>query len=518
MISPADTDRLEDYLSGRLTRAEAAALEAELVANPALAKALVALAYEDAVLAKWASAGRVAGTGAGARPGAPRARLVSRRRALGAAAAVLAAASVWWLVHLVGGNGARPGSDPHGGTVAVLSRSVGAVWGAGARAPAPGDEVAGGPLRLESGVAQFDMRGGATVVIEGPAEFDLRGPGALFCRRGRLRARLAGPPHDFRVETPACAVVDRGTEFGVEVDPAGATEVHVFEGAVEVTGAGQATPLRAGRGVRVPAGKNPEGVAFRGDEFLGSRELDQLLNREPGSPADRWLAHSKQLRGDPRVLLYYPFDGPAPADGRVRNHAAGGDRGPDGTIAGCRWAEGRWPGKSALEFRAPGDGIRVNVPDPLGSFTLAAWVRVDRLDRVYNGLLLSDGWDHGALHWQLDWRGQLIVAGGGMFWCTSPPVVAPDQFGHWLLLVATRDARTGTVTQYVNGRAVVTARGESTDPVRIGSARLGDWAPPADARNPVRTLAGRLDELLIVRAALTGAEVRAMYHAGRPGF
>lgn len=499
MISPSDADRLDAYLDGRLSVTEVAALEEELIADPDLAKALVERAYEAAALATWAAAPE---------PPAP-ARRRPRRAVL--AAAALAVVCAGWLLHLAGRNG-PPEPGPRGETVGVLTRTGGAVWGAGALAPAPGDEVPKGTLRLEAGVAQLEMRGGASVVIEGPADVELRTPDRVACRRGKLWVRLTAPPHDFRIETPTCTVADRGTEFGLEVDAAGATEVHVIEGAVEVT-AGRPTTVGAGRGVWIGRGNDPERIEFRADEFLGARALDQLLAPAPGTPAERWPAHTRRLRTDPRVALYYPFDNPLPANGQIRN---GAPQGPDGTVVGCRWAEGRWPDKSALEFRTAGDAVRLNVAEPLRSFSLAAWVRLDRLDRVYNGLLMGDGWDIGCLHWQLDWRGQLIVAARGEFQCVSPTIVTPDRLGRWMLLVATRDARTGTVTQYVNGRVVATARGDAGAPVHIGSASLGGWVPPADARNPVRTLDGRLDEFLIVRTALTGDEVRALYQAGRP--
>ena len=36
--------------------------------------------------------------------------------------------------------------------------------------------------------------------------------------------------------------------------------------------------------------------------------------------------------------------------------------GSDGTVVGCQWTEGRWPGKKALEFQQVSDRVRLKMP------------------------------------------------------------------------------------------------------------------------------------------------------------
>jgi hypothetical protein len=61
--------------------------------------------------------------------------------------------------------------------------------------------------------------------------------------------------HGFAVQTPSARVVDLGTEFGVVVDAAGASETHVLRGTVECTPTqgGNPTRLAAGQAARVDA-------------------------------------------------------------------------------------------------------------------------------------------------------------------------------------------------------------------------------------------------------------------------
>jgi hypothetical protein len=81
--------------------------------------------------------------------------------------------------------------------------------------------------------------------------------------RGRISAVAAGAAHGFVVQTPNARVTDLGTEFGVGVTLAGATEVDVFQGQVQVaqvsaggntSPAATATTLSAGQAAFVANG------------------------------------------------------------------------------------------------------------------------------------------------------------------------------------------------------------------------------------------------------------------------
>ena len=70
--------------------------------------------------------------------------------------------------------------------------------------------------------------------IEGPAEFTPRSADRIEFVRGRLVAYVPRQARGFTVGTPSAEVVDLGTEFGVEVDAQGGTDLHVIRGRVEV--------------------------------------------------------------------------------------------------------------------------------------------------------------------------------------------------------------------------------------------------------------------------------------------
>ncbi len=115
-----------------------------------------------------------------------------------------------------------------------------------------------GSLELESGTAELTFTQGTRVIVEGPALLEVVSARLLRLDRGKLVARVTPRAIGFTVTTPSVDVVDLGTEFGVEVDEKGKTDVHVLEGKVEVTpgnvvGAGKTVSQKvvAGQAVRV---------------------------------------------------------------------------------------------------------------------------------------------------------------------------------------------------------------------------------------------------------------------------
>ena len=146
---------------------------------------------------------------------------------------------------------------------ARLARAANAVWGV---AHSPGGEtlLSGQRLTLQRGSAEIIFNGQARVILEGPAELTIVDAAACRLAEGKLTAQVPAPARGFKVHTPDGTVTDLGTEFGVYVktateieEPVGEqeqpatagpqqvgkqapiTEVHVFKGEVNITGADQ---------------------------------------------------------------------------------------------------------------------------------------------------------------------------------------------------------------------------------------------------------------------------------------
>ncbi len=118
--------------------------------------------------------------------------------------------------------------------LAVVLELDGARWGtADGPTPAEGGILPARRLRLLAGRATLALLNGVVLTLEGSADLDLVSPDRVFCRRGRLRARVPEGAEGFVVASPASAVADLGTEFGLNVEDDGRSRVMVFEGEAE---------------------------------------------------------------------------------------------------------------------------------------------------------------------------------------------------------------------------------------------------------------------------------------------
>ena len=120
--------------------------------------------------------------------------------------------------------------------------------------------LSGEPLKIDSGTIELELNTGTKLVVEGPADWSVDGRNSVSLRAGKLIARVPVNALGFTVQTPIAKIVDLGTEFGVETDDKGATEVQVFKGKVELRPSsklenpklfGAVTTLTAGEARRV---------------------------------------------------------------------------------------------------------------------------------------------------------------------------------------------------------------------------------------------------------------------------
>jgi len=114
--------------------------------------------------------------------------------------------------------------------VATLDEAVHARWDQ----PPADPNLHPGPLFLKEGFAKLTFRQGAEVVLQAPCAFDLSSRNKMVLRHGTLTAQVPAQAHGFAIKTPQSTVTDFGTEFGVQVQASAVSEVHVFDGRVQV--------------------------------------------------------------------------------------------------------------------------------------------------------------------------------------------------------------------------------------------------------------------------------------------
>ena len=202
-------------------------------------------------------------------------------------------------------------SDVRG--VAVLAHSADADWGDSRKSPEVGSPLAAGNFKLKRGLVQIEFLSGATIIVEAPADFQLASSMKLTCNLGRMRAKVPSQAHGFTIDTPKYSAVDLGTEFTVQVDNQGESEIHVLEGEVELWDRRSARAelkelLTTGRGMRSDSSGGLTPIANAASSFPGSEQVLKLSQAELQHRFSEWQAFSNKLRNNPNVLAYYGFD------------------------------------------------------------------------------------------------------------------------------------------------------------------------------------------------------------------
>ncbi|MAI69633.1 MAG: iron dicitrate transport regulator FecR [Rhodopirellula sp.] len=412
--------------------------------------------------------------------------------------------------------------------IALVTRLVDVTWQDAEYEFTVGDALSAGVVGLDSGVAQIEFFCGATVILEGPAKLVLESSTVARLQSGRLRAQVPPAARGFQIHADELRVVDLGTEFGVAVSD-GEADLQVFDGEVELHQPnGEQRLVSAGNAITHAAGGVVEAAELTPDEFLGLEALDDRVRNQKEDRYQRWLRHSMELRKDPRIITYYSMEQDRDWKRKLASSVVPENRDLDGAIVGAKRVVGRWPQKSAIEFKRPGDRIRVNIPGQFGSLTFACWVKIDSLDRWFNSLFLTDSYQRGEPHWQILDTGQLFFSvrrgggpGKGHHKVLSPPFWDASLSGRWLHLATTYDVETKITRHFLNGEKLC----EEPIPDKlfvqqtcVGKATIGNWSSPTrpEADFAIRNLNGSMDEFMLFRDALKPNEIRELFIQGRP--
>lgn len=385
---------------------------------------------------------------------------------------------------------------PH--LVAHVSRLQEAQWAAGQGSLRRGSHLMSGQqLVLTAGLAEIQFVNGPTMILDGPAEIVLLDDGRARLNAGKITGLVHQAKQQLKVETKLASVVDLGTQFGVDVDLQRGVSVYVMRGSVKVvpnsSGAHEIV-LRQGEAWSSGAEQSNPPVADKLRE-----QFAWTLNVASESDPQDLIARYEELRTRGDVVAHYDFEPDSAAPGRLRNRALTSTK-FDGKI-GAPWTTGHGAQATALDFTGSESHVVVALPDAYESLTLMASLRIAGHGR-FQGVLMSDGWDEpGKLHWQIaSGRMQLAL-------CDEP-----DSFSSyvmpldtWVRPAVVIDARQRLLTHYINGEFAGSSKMENPPQIVIGSARIGSWN---DRGQSERNLLGQIDELLILKRALSAGEIR----------
>ncbi|WP_442508861.1 LamG-like jellyroll fold domain-containing protein [Novipirellula sp. SH528] len=409
-------------------------------------------------------------------------------------------------------------------SIAILAQTSEDVWHGNIEPPLL---LSPGRLQLESGLAEIRVYNGVTLYLEGPVDLDLITLDHAHLRHGKLRASVAEQAEGFTVTTDAVRLVDRGTEFAISAGEDGRSQVHVFDGLVDLYPSDKQTPDDVGGRAVV------EGESVEVDPSFETRETEFALDRFPSAQSmdqsvanrfERWQAWSTEFAKRPDLLVYYNFE-EFGEQGNGRNTVVdlASEKPINATVVGCETLTGRWPQKKALGFYNPADRLRVRIPGRWPNLTMACWVRLDELRGVNQALLLTDSFNAWQPHWQIAKEGVLKLGIGQdtvkesrRMRSPSAPLKELAPLGRWMHLATVYNSKQKTVEHYVNGIQAGSNVLPVAEPLHIGTAEIGNWLQPRQTGDePIRNLDGRIDEFMLFRSALDAETIKEIYKAGR---
>jgi hypothetical protein len=421
--------------------------------------------------------------------------------------------------------------------IAEVAKTLGATLVANEKPIDVGAKLHAGSFVVGRGVAEVSFAAGARIIVEGPAKLELLTAQHARIISGRVVANVPQQALGFTLHSDAASFVDLGTEFAVEVNSAGLTSVHVFDGEVAlVSDKKSKTPsrtLQRGLASEIAADGSVRNIVFDESGFLrrvpsSAYELAVLKSR----PLAYWrldqLTANEALESEGRLAVRtVPSNGAAVAD-----HSA----------AGVKLTVPRF----AARFSGDHDGIDIAADAALGMVTKCtceAWVlpsdapigpqRVfSTFDRPRSGLAI--GVVNGYWYALPDNDLRFHLTTYGDYDCLSATSIRANE---WVHLAATIDEG-GIPALYVNGRPVSRrfrpsdVVGGSAAPAKTpvawsadgptpvgrtsgGVARIGRNPVGADGQISPERWAGEISNVAIYDRVLPPDEIRQHFEATR---
>ena len=387
-----------------------------------------------------------------------------------------------------------------------------------------GNYLQGQIVKFDQGLINLEFENGVETVIEGPAEFKIIDEMKMVVKAGKIKANVPKSGHGFTIETDNVDIVDLGTVFGVEVID-GKVDVQVIDGLVKLQeNKKDIREITAGRAVSIDNKKEIQKLTYTPDRFKGVNELRRIKRELARNAYRRWKAFVETNEDNLDLLAYYSFFNDEKWGRKLPNKKAGAAEESYGLGKFIARKPGRFslPG-SAFLFDQLNSKVDINLPETMTEMTMMCWVNIESTDNHYNTLLESQNRTPGAPGWYIRRRMMLLSLhrpGGATILRAPASFVSPRMWDQtmrdtWMHLGVriTRDK----IAFFKNGYKL--SEVENTvnyDYLQIGSAEIGNSTAQAKRRSLPLNFHGKMDELIIVKKALSDAEIRKVYKNGKP--
>ncbi len=385
--------------------------------------------------------------------------------------------------------------------------------------PSVGDSLKPGLFELPSGFAQMRFNHGTVLLAEGPTSFEIVDDMHVMMHYGRATATVPPAGQGFTIESPVAEIIDLGTQFGVDVNPQGITEVHVMQGLVKARSkqTEQFTEIAENQALQVDGDNSKSAIADP------ARFLRQLPDRESQNNPNFLRWSFDEVQGEAASVSSQGL-GSADNAGKLMNHHTPGDR--------PQWVPGVFG--NALAFDGQGDYLQTNYRGISNNHprTIAFWVKAPENNQANGYSIIGYGaWELGRA-WQISLNP--IIADGPLgrirLGTKDAEIIGQTDLrdGRWhhvaVVLYPGPDVNLATnVLIYLNGEIETTSRksiaiidtqtDENSFPVIMGSSANFKTSGPSWQKH--RFFEGSIDEMHIFDVALSQEQIQALMATNR---
>ncbi|MDO5552170.1 MAG: FecR domain-containing protein [Planctomycetia bacterium] len=395
-------------------------------------------------------------------------------------------------------------------TMARVTETIDAVWADNAEVYSRGQLVDESQYHLKSGLVQLEMKNGTTLILEGPGDLIVADPMKAICSSGKISASVPRAARGYEIVTPNGNVVDRGTEFFIDVTNEN-TQVEVVKGNVDyLSPSKKVISLFADQGLRYNLSGQLENFvrSFANSKYIDTEEFDAKVQQKSEIMLNEKKLADAVVAEDPSLLARFDVTGVRRSkQSEFPNLATRGQSiCPDLILKKCKLSGGEWTNTSAILFNQPSGYGVIKLPGSYPSIKITARIQVNRPENEGNVLVASDRFmkEKGAFLVQILKTGevQLQISSGerNADYYVSPSVITRKRWGTWMDLSVVFDADMKQIRMYLNENCILTERWRQMTPVVCGDLYVGNFINFGGLVSS-RHFGGSISQLLIFESA-----------------